>query len=84
MEDSFPLDGDGNTPFNFATLALIPKKTAGTSDDGTHYFRPEDFRPLSIVNTDNRLMANAYRLRIDPILERGVSPNQRGFLPGRS
>ncbi len=78
------MDGDGKTPFNFATLVLIPKKTARTSDDGTRYFRPESLRHLSVVKTGNRLMANAYRLQIEPIIERAISPSQRGFLPGRS
>ncbi len=48
------------------------------------HIRLEGLRPLSLVNTLNRLMANAYTLRIEPILERVVSVNQRGFLPGRS
>ena len=41
------------------------------------YHLPQDVRPLSIVNTDNRLMANAVRLRIEPILARAVSEEQR-------
>ena len=45
---------------------------------------PEGARPLNITNFDNRLLANAVRLRIEPILEEWVSPFQRGFLPGRS
>eukprot|EP00959_Pyramimonas_sp_CCMP1952_P446499 9348868-Pyramimonas_sp.AAC.1 len=29
-------------------------------------------------------MANAYRLRVEPLLDKIISPAQRGFLPGRS
>ena len=46
--------------------------------------KPEDTRPLNITNTSNRLLANAVRLRIEPILERWITPMQRGFLSGRS
>ena len=41
-------------------------------------------RPLSIVDTANRLIASAYRIRWEPCLASWVSPLQRGFLPGRS
>ena len=41
-------------------------------------------RPLSIVNTDSRLLANALRLRIEPLFEKAVSSMQQGFLAGRS
>lgn len=34
--------------------------------------------------TDNRLLAQAVRLRVEPLLARGASSLQRGFLPGRS
>ena len=40
--------------------------------------------PLSIVNCDNRILANALRLRLEPIFAEWVSEGQRGFLPGRS
>jgi hypothetical protein len=48
------------------------------------FHKPAEVRPLSIVNTDNRLMANAYRLRVEPLVAKAVSGMQRGFLPGRS
>ena len=48
------------------------------------YYNPESTRPLSIVNTDNRLVANAARLRWEGVLQDWVSEHQQGFLPGRS
>ena len=45
---------------------------------------PEDTRLLNITNSDNRLLANAVRLRMEPIPERWISPMQRGFVSGRS
>ena len=64
--------------FNLGILACIPK---GSGDD------PPDAsatRPLSIVNTDNRILASSRRIRWEPILEEWVSGDQRGFLRGRS
>ena len=41
-------------------------------------------RPINIVDFENRILANAVRLRLDPLLARWICPEQRGFLPGRS
>ena len=79
----FPPDDMGNTAFNEATMVFIPKKVA-REVNGVRFNEPGDVRPLSVVNTDNRLMANAVRLRVEPLLAKAISPEQRGFLPGRS
>ena len=81
---TFPLDASGQTDFNAAVMIFIPKKQLLISDSGIEYTRAADLRPLSIVNTDNRLVANAMRLRIEPLLEQAISQWQQGFLPGRS
>ena len=81
--EAFPLDANGDTAFNSASMVFIPKKTAHEAN-GIRYHLPGEVRPLSLMNTDNRLMANAYRLRVEPLLDKIVSPAQRGFLPGRS
>jgi hypothetical protein len=81
--EAFPLDTAGNTDFNAATMVFIPKKV-DRELHGVRYNEPGEVRPLSIVNTDNRLMANAVRLRVEPLLAQAISPAQRGFLPGRS
>ena len=70
--------------FNLSLLCCLPKKTSGWTDGGVAFCDASDTRPLSIVNTDNRLIANAYRLRWEPTLEQRICPEQRGFLPGRS
>ena len=45
--------------FNEAFLVLLPKKPYETGKPGIgEVYRPEDLRPLSIVNTFNRLIAN--------------------------
>ena len=83
MLQAFPTDDRGNSAFNEAIAVFIPKKTAHMLN-GVGFHKPGEVRPLSIVNTDNRLMANAMRLRIEPLLAKAISPMQRGFLPGRS
>eukprot|EP00974_Lingulodinium_polyedra_P025634 2477097-Lingulodinium_polyedra.AAC.1 len=65
-------------------MVFLPKKEPLVSESGIAYTRAEDLRPLSIVNTDNRLVANALRLRIEPILAQAISEMQQGFLAGRS
>ena len=69
--------------FNAGVMVFIPKK-APQEQAGREFHAPGDARPLTIVNTDNRLIANAMRLRIEPLAAQGVSAEQRGFLPGRS
>ena len=48
------------------------------------YYAPKDIRPLSIVNTDNRLIAGAYRYLFQPVAEDFVSCMQKALLLGRS
>ena len=50
---------------------------------GTSPPNPNDTRPLSVSNVDNRLLASAARLAWEPILERWISKTQKGFLKGR-
>jgi len=74
---------DGVRRFNEALMVFLPKKPSGQEGD-TVFYEPGDTRPLAIVNTDNRLIASAYRILLEPLLESCISPDQRGFLPGRS
>ena len=64
-------------------MVFLPKKASGEVN-GVEYYLPADTRPLSIVNTDNRVLASAVRLAIEPALDAVVSEAQQGFLPGRS
>ena len=76
---------EGNLPpedFNFATLALLPKKPS-TEVDGTKWFSSTDTRPISIVNADNRILANVFRKVIAGFAERICSKDQKGFLNNR-
>jgi len=70
--------------FNTAFLCCLPRKPSG--HDATHgdFYAPKNTRPLSLVDTANRLIANSYRLMLEPLFNKLVSDMQRGFLKGRS
>ena len=74
----------GRHDFNLGILCCLPKKPAGKLENLGDFYSPSDTRPLSIVNTDNRLIASALRLAWEPIFNKWVSKVQRVFLKGRS
>jgi hypothetical protein len=74
--------GDPPDDFNFATLVLLPKKPS-VEVDGTMWYAPKDTRPISIVNTDNRLIANVFRNTLTNFADKTCAPEQRGFLTKR-
>ena len=70
--------------FNLGLLICLGKKPHSEHPEYGQVYRAESTRPLSIVNTDNRLIANAARLRWERLLNPWVSPQQQGFLRQRS
>jgi hypothetical protein len=60
--------------FNNGLLFLLPKKKTGLVSDT---------RPLSVTNTDNRLIAATVAHSIMPAMLDLVDPSQKGFLNGR-
>jgi exonuclease III len=61
--------------FNHGLLTLLPKKLTG---------KPKDTRPLSIPNSDNRIISSTLKIIITPTLQDFLHPNQKAFLPGRA
>ena len=45
---------------------------------------PKDFRPLTIGNTVYRLLMKVVATRLQPFMEKIISPNQTAFLKGRN
>ena len=70
--------------FNESLLIFLPKKAVGRTVDGNDVFEPGGVRPLNVTNTDNRLLASAVRLVLEPLLGPLITEDQRGFIPGRS
>ena len=60
--------------FNHGLLFLLPKKDTGLVSDT---------RPLSVTNTDNRILAAAVARGIMPAVSAYVDPSQKGFLAGK-
>ena len=85
LQNAYCDEGDaGRHDFNLGTLVCLPKKATGFDDRAGEYYAAESTRPLSIVNTDNRIIANAARLRWEPHYNTWISDMQQGFLGGRS
>ena len=53
--------------YNLGLLCCLPKKVSGVDTEHGDFYDAKNTRPLSLVNTDNRLIANAYRLVVEPI-----------------
>jgi len=66
-----------------ASYSFCPRKI-GTTDAGLDIYEPGGVRPLNVTNTDNRLLASATRLAIEPTLSTLITEDQRGFIGGRS
>ena len=60
--------------FNKGLLFLLPKKFTGLVSDT---------RPISVTNTDNRILAAAVARKIMPVVLDLVEPSQKGFLAGK-
>ena len=54
--------------YNLGTLVRLPKAPTGEDPELGAFYQASDTRPLSIVNTDNRLIANAFKIRLEPLL----------------
>ena len=70
--------------FNAGIMACLPKTAIGQTDEGEDIYDASSTRPLSIVNTDNRLMCSAARIRWESFFAKWISNNQKGFIRGRS
>ena len=62
----------------------MPSKTSGEPlDDGSRFHEPSATRPLSVVDSSNRIIAAAFKVALERKANLWVSSNQRGFLAGR-
>ena len=76
---------NGGTPpedFNHAILVLLPKK-ASVEANGVRWFAPKDTRPLSVTNSDNRIISNLFRDVFARFASKSCRSEQRGFLTNR-
>ena len=61
--------------YNWARLFLIPKNSS---------LLAADTRPISVTNSDNRIIAKMLNNLIIAPLSKIIDQEQRGFIPGRS
>jgi len=64
--------------FNSSLLHFLPKKPVDVID-GAEVYACDGVRPLNITNVDNRLVASAVKLAIEPLLNKLVTWDQRFF-----
>jgi hypothetical protein len=70
--------------FNLGLLCCLAKGDGELAADGRRHHTAGSTRPLAIVDTANRLLANAMRLAWESRWAEHISASQQGFLPGRS
>ena len=76
---------EGAHNFNASLLVCLPKKPTDNIPGIGDVYSGEDTRPLSLVNTENRIIASAARYCWEPLLgDNYVSNMQQGFIKGRS
>uniref|UniRef100_A0A6G5A9X6 Putative tick transposon n=1 Tax=Rhipicephalus microplus TaxID=6941 RepID=A0A6G5A9X6_RHIMP len=64
------------TSFHKGRITLVPKKDPMST-------RPEDWRPITLLNVDYKLLANILVRRISPFLATLIAPHQVCSVPGR-
>jgi hypothetical protein len=65
------------TPAGFLDGAVKPIFKAGDPAE------PANYRPITLLNTDHRLLAKVLARRLSPLLAEAIGPEQAGFLTGR-
>ena len=58
-------------------MRFVPSSKAGDDAD------PACYRPITLLNTDYRLLAKLLAARLGPVLAASIGPEQTAFLPGR-
>jgi hypothetical protein len=72
-----------NKAFNHSLLFFFPKDTP-LDQDPLHGPKVDRLRPISVSNTDNRIIANVLRASITPCLAELLEKTQRAFVRGQS
>ncbi|MDA8582658.1 reverse transcriptase domain-containing protein, partial [bacterium] len=70
--------------FNQSLVFFLPKTSSTTAPDGAPACEAKNVRPLNVTNCDNRLLATAVRIGLEPRISPSITQAQRGFLNGRS
>lgn len=60
-----------------STIIVIPK-------EGKDLLNPASYRPISLLNSDIKILAKVLAARLNKVIQKLVHPDQSGFIPGRS
>ena len=77
----------GPSHFNDGLWAFLPngeQEDDGSAGPGCGERLPNETRPLTMKNTDNKLIAAAVTYAAIPTFKDTVNNNQQGFVPGRN
>jgi hypothetical protein len=69
--------GGGTTPAGFLDGVVTPIFKGGDAALAANY------RPITLLNTDYRLMAKVLATCLGPVLDSAIGPEQTAFMPGR-
>jgi hypothetical protein len=67
----------GNLPTGFLDGVIVGIDKGGVATD------PANYRPITLLNTDYRLLARVFADRLQPALQGAISPTQTAFMRGR-
>ena len=71
-------EGTFPNSFHKATITLIPKP----DKDNTHTHPKENYRPISLMNIDVKILNKILANRIQKHIKKLIYHNQVGFIPG--
>ena len=80
MLDGLELPGED---FNLALMVCIPKCADGLLEDNMPYYAPGGTRPISIVDSANRILASIFCAVLERKIGHRLERAQKGFLKGR-
>ena len=60
------LIGRGYPDFNESLAFFLPKNSTVSAHDGSPAYEAQNVRPLNVTNCDNRLIASAVRIALEP------------------
>jgi hypothetical protein len=75
----------GNPPPSFnAGLFVFPPKGSSPDDATAVHREVKDTRPITLKNTDNKILAGVQNFALAPVVAEGACSTQRGFIKGRN
>ncbi|CAK0869911.1 unnamed protein product, partial [Prorocentrum cordatum] len=74
----------GSVAVDILFRAANDMSAEGQLAGGGNFYEPADTHPLNIDNAENRILASAARLRVEPLLAEWITEMQQGSVVGRS